>query len=341
MDSMGKRWNTRLRRTAALVAGLAVVASLAACGTSATSAGSPTPPPETSVSPEPSNSPSPSESPAPSPSETPSPSASPSPEPSVSSTPSLEPTAEPSTEPTEEPTTEPTEEPTSEPTEEPTSEPTEEPTTEPTEEPTEEPAEPESLQVGSEGWRVEKLQRRLAAMRFFVPDIDGVFGEDTMHAVMAFQKANRIGVDGVVGPQTRAALAKPVTLEPRADTLARHVEIFIDRQILMFVWNGRVTKVFDTSTGNGATFENESGSLVEARTPLGAFTVQRKIDGLRVSYLGELWRPAYFYGGYAIHGSPSVPSVPASHGCVRLTFKAMDWAFDRLPIGTPVYVYAS
>ena len=42
--------------------------------------------------------------------------------------------------------------------------------------------------------------------------------------------------------------------------------------------------------------------------------VQRKINGVRVSRLGELYRPAYFVGGYAIHGSPSVPNFPASHG---------------------------
>src|SRR6266508_2896105 len=201
------------------------------------------------------------------------------------------------------------------------------------------PPEPEVLRVGSTGPGVEQLQRLLASMRFFVPDIDGVFGDDTMHAVMAFQKANGIGIDGVVGPETRTALEHPLTLTPQDSSPGKHVEVDLSRQILMFVWKGQVTHVFDTSTGSGAMFENQSGDLVEARTPVGHFAVQRKIDGLRVSYLGELWRPAYFDGGYAIHGSPSVPASPASHGCVRLTFSAMDWAFDRLDVGTPVFVY--
>ncbi len=301
-----------VRRLVAVAAGLVLAGSLAACQASGTSASgssplSPTPDPTRAGSPTPSL-----ESPTPGPSASPTvqPSARPSAEPSVS--PSAEPSAEPS----------------------PSADPT--PTADPSPSP---PPEPEVLRVGSTGPGVEQLQRLLASMRFFVPDIDGVFGDDTMHAVMAFQKANGIGIDGVVGPETRTALEHPLTLTPQDSSPGKHVEVDLSRQILMFVWKGQVTHVFDTSTGSGAMFENQSGDLVEARTPVGHFAVQRKIDGLRVSYLGELWRPAYFDGGYAIHGSPSVPAYPASHGCVRLTFSAMDWAFDRLDVGTPVFVY--
>jgi len=195
------------------------------------------------------------------------------------------------------------------------------------------------MRVGDKGPAVEDLQRQLASMGFYVFAVDGVFGDDTLHAVMAFQKANRIGVDGAVGPETRKALANPVKLVAGDTSAGRHVEIDIDRQILMFVYNGQVTHVFDTSTGSGNTFENESGDTVLAHTPRGHFAIDRKIDGDHTSFLGEMWRPSYFYGGYAIHGSPSVPSYPASHGCVRLTNDVTDWAFDRLPIGTPVFVY--
>jgi lipoprotein-anchoring transpeptidase ErfK/SrfK len=69
--------------------------------------------------------------------------------------------------------------------------------------------------------------------------------------------------------------------------------------------------------------------------------VEREIDGLRRSRLGLLYRPKYFYKGVAMHGYTSVPSHPASHGCVRLTYPAMDlvWAETLAPIGTPVLVY--
>ena len=83
------------------------------------------------------------------------------------------------------------------------------------------------------------------------------------------------------------------------------------------------------------------GDVRVAVTPLGGFQIQRKIDAWRKSDLGLLYRPAYFIGGYALHGAPSVPPFPASHGCIRITIAAMDRWFDRLPVGTPMLVYRS
>jgi lipoprotein-anchoring transpeptidase ErfK/SrfK len=50
-------------------------------------------------------------------------------------------------------------------------------------------------------------------------------------------------------------------------------------------------------------------------------------------------RPNYFYRGYALHGSTSVPTSAASHGCVRLTIPAMNRVWSQLVIGERVYVY--
>jgi lipoprotein-anchoring transpeptidase ErfK/SrfK len=75
-------------------------------------------------------------------------------------------------------------------------------------------------------------------------------------------------------------------------------------------------------------------------TPRGLFEVYGQIDGLRVAPLGLLWRPKYVNGGIAVHGSPSVPPWPASHGCVRLGYPAMDmiWADGLMPMSTAVWV---
>ena len=83
------------------------------------------------------------------------------------------------------------------------------------------------------------------------------------------------------------------------------------------------------------------GDVRLAVTPLGSFAIQRKIDGWRKSKLGLLWRPAYFTGGYALHGAYSVPPFPASHGCIRITITAMDRWYAKLPVGTPMLVYRS
>lgn len=59
----------------------------------------------------------------------------------------------------------------------------------------------------------------------------------------------------------------------------------------------------------------------------------------RQSSLGLLWRPNYFHGGVALHGSTSVPTYAASHGCGRVTVPAMDRIWSQLFIGEPVHVY--
>jgi N-acetylmuramoyl-L-alanine amidase len=101
----------------------------------------------------------------------------------------------------------------------------------------------------------------------------------------------------------------------------------------------RVEVVLPISSGNGEQFRNASGSLVRARTPEGGFQFYNHIDGWRISYLGGLYRPYYFRGGYAIHGSASVPPFEASHGCVRVELHDMDFLTTRLEIGMPVFVY--
>lgn len=69
--------------------------------------------------------------------------------------------------------------------------------------------------------------------------------------------------------------------------------------------------------------------------------ITRQIDGMRHAPLGDLYRPKYFNGGIALHGSTSIPGHPASHGCTRLHNDAVDhlWAADLAPVGTPVWVY--
>ena len=62
------------------------------------------------------------------------------------------------------------------------------------------------LKLGSQGTEVQALQQRLAALGYYNGAIDGDFGRVTDTAVKAFQRANGLYVDGVVGPLTRQAL---------------------------------------------------------------------------------------------------------------------------------------
>ncbi len=61
------------------------------------------------------------------------------------------------------------------------------------------------LERGSEGRSVRVLQEALVELGYEI-DVDGDFGRATEQAVLAFQEANDLDVDGVVGPNTWAAL---------------------------------------------------------------------------------------------------------------------------------------
>jgi peptidoglycan hydrolase-like protein with peptidoglycan-binding domain len=197
-----------------------------------------------------------------------------------------------------------------------------------------------TLEAGEDGDEVRLLQARLTDLGFWLGPPDGGYGQLTRQAVMAFQKANGLSRDGVAGPATLAALQTAARPAP-ADPSGTHVEIDLERQILLVVQDGQTQWVLNTSTGNGEAYAAPGGGTSVAATPTGRFAVQREIDGLRHAPLGTLYRPKYFNGGIAIHGAGSIPARPASHGCARVTNAAMDllWSSGVTAIGSPVVVY--
>lgn len=185
-----------------------------------------------------------------------------------------------------------------------------------------------TVKYGSRGSAVTYLQQRLIALRYDVGSVDGVFGSNTLHGVYAFQKVQGISVDGVVGPVTWSKLASPYRPKARYYHSSAAVEVNLTKRVLYLTKAGAVTRIVDASPGKSST-----------PTPRGNFSITRRIDGWRQSDLGLLWRPNYFYRGYAIHGSNSVPTYAASHGCVRVTVPAMNRLWSILRIGERVHVY--
>jgi peptidoglycan hydrolase-like protein with peptidoglycan-binding domain len=162
------------------------------------------------------------------------------------------------------------------------------------------------LHPGSRGPAVRSLQESLARLTYLPHSgVDGIFGMQTWHAVVAFQGWSGLSRDGVVGPRTRSALshAHPPTPWSRASGF----EVHVPQQVLLLVRDGRVQRAVHVSTGAGG------------RTPLGHFHVYRR-EPMSWSLPFHTWMPLaqYFSGGYAIHQFAPVPAYPASHGCVRV-----------------------
>jgi lipoprotein-anchoring transpeptidase ErfK/SrfK len=165
-------------------------------------------------------------------------------------------------------------------------------------------------------------------------------GASLRHALIAFQKIEGRSRTGVLTREELEALR--VAQEPQAlETGYPHIEVDLHRQVLFVVdVAGVPLRILPISSGSGEFF-TEGGETRQAITPTGRFKVNRKIEGWRKSPLGSLYYPNYFYYGVAIHGNPSVPARPASHGCIRIPMFAARKFSEIASIDMVVIVYDS
>lgn len=206
------------------------------------------------------------------------------------------------------------------------------------------------MRQGESGLAVFTLQQRLLDLGFWIESVDGQYGFVTSQAVMAFQKMYGgifdLQATGQVDDVTAAAM---MLIEYRAkgtSTEGDLIEVDKSRQLMFLIRGGKTIWTFNASTGTGKPYteiNQKTGAPITdiAITPEGQFKVDREYtDGWEKGQLGELYRPKYFKGGVAVHGSRSIPNYPASHGCVRITTDAMDWIWeaDIMPSGSRVLV---
>lgn len=184
------------------------------------------------------------------------------------------------------------------------------------------------LRYGDHGRAVASLQRQLVKLGYLERGrADGIFADETWHAVVALQGWEQIARDGVVGPQTRRALRSALAPQPWL-RLPRALEIDLTRQVLLVVEGGAVRRAVHVSTG-------ASGFA----TPEGRFTVTRR-KRMSWSQRYRVWLPyaLYFDRGLALHGFRVVPDRPASHGCIRIPLDEAPLVFRASPRGTPVVI---
>ena len=210
---------------------------------------------------------------------------------------------------------------------------------------------PETIQASGQrsGPPTRAAQKKLLELGFWLKETNGRFEDTTRQAVMAFQKYFRLKPTGSITSGTAYLLdtvTSPATGLSTEGTLA---EVDKQRQLLFLVVDGQTTAVLNASTGDDREYEepdaNSPGVVIRgvALTPEGEFSINReRPDGWWIGDLGQIYRPKYFIGGVAIHGSTSVPAYPASHGCVRVSVSAMDMIWDSglLPRGTTVVVHS-
>ena len=153
------------------------------------------------------------------------------------------------------------------------------------------------------------------------------------------QKQNGLVRDAIVGPLTRKALANGSLPRPVGGSGTR-VEVHLRKQLLLVVKEGRTTMALNTSTGNGEYYWL-NGRRYRATTPTGSWKVYYAYSkGWQYGDLGKMWKPMYYNSGWAVHGSTSIPPWPASHGCSRLSVRAMNmlWSTGTMYVGSRVTI---
>jgi lipoprotein-anchoring transpeptidase ErfK/SrfK len=174
-----------------------------------------------------------------------------------------------------------------------------------------------------------ELQERLAKIHFLPRSaVDGVNGYRTQQAVLAFQAWNDLGRDGVVGPQTTAALASAHRPKPHASGPAHRIEVYREKGVALLIEHNKTKRAIHVSSGARGT-----------ETPSGTYKVFRKeLKSWSVPF--QVWLPyaSYFNQGIAFHEYPDVPPFPASHGCVRVPAPEAKGVYEFASLGTTVVV---
>ena len=187
---------------------------------------------------------------------------------------------------------------------------------------------------------LKQAESRLAEMGYRPGRVDGVIDGDTRSALVLFQKWEGRKLTGQLNRAEFDAIVNAEAPQAR-DSGYRHVEVDLDRQVLLLTDDeGAVMRILPVSTGSNKRY-NENGIRGLAYTPTGRFRIYAKISGWRKSPLGLLYYPNYFSDGLAIHGNPSVPNSPQSHGCIRIPMSAAVEISKELPLGSILLIYDS
>jgi lipoprotein-anchoring transpeptidase ErfK/SrfK len=195
-----------------------------------------------------------------------------------------------------------------------------------------------SKQVSMTASDIREAEQLLSDLGYWTGTIDGRMDVASRDALIAFQKVEGRQTTGKLTRLEIEALRNATRPLPLESGYA-HVEADLGRQVLFVVdTSGKVTNILPISSGNGEEFTSE-GWTRRAVTPTGRFKVYRKVEGWRKAPLGNIYYPNYFLSGVAIHGSQSVPTRPASHGCIRIPLFAAKEFSEIISTGTVVIVH--
>src|SRR5229473_2542647 len=115
--------------------------------------------------------------------------------------------------------------------------------------------------------QTREAERRLSAMGYWTGAVDGLFDPATRPALMAFQKYEGRPITGQLTLDELEAIR--TSTSPKARELGyAHVEVDLDRQVLLVVNDDGRVRVLPISSGSGKPFVDEGQTSI-AYTPRG------------------------------------------------------------------------
>lgn len=185
---------------------------------------------------------------------------------------------------------------------------------------------------------IPQVQERLVELHFDPGPLDGRLSAETRAALWGFQKVNGLKPVSRLTAKTLYALDHPREVVPLVKRgPANRVEVDLGRQLMFVYAKGELALITHVSTGANRHY-CEKGVCGYAVTHAGDFRVYKKVRGWQRGRLGAMYKPMYFDGGIALHGSTRVPLRPASHGCVRIPLHTAGEVFHLVRKGMRVYV---
>ena len=183
-----------------------------------------------------------------------------------------------------------------------------------------------SARPGSRGPVVRTLQSQLARLGYVVGR-PGLYDARTARAVLAFRKVTGMRRTEIASSDVFRRLARGGgRFRVRFPAHGKHVEADLSRQVIALIRGSKVERIYPVSSGKPST-----------PTIRGHFRVYMKSPGTNAK---GMYMSSYFIRGFAIHGYPSVPVFPASHGCLRVPNSEAVSIYNWLDRGDIVDVYA-
>lgn len=176
----------------------------------------------------------------------------------------------------------------------------------------------------------------------------------TKELVRKFQREKGIKADGIAGPATIAKINEEIRTSPykiglRIPKVNRSGNLIIinkSSNTLYHMQNGRVSKVYPVATGktSNLTPNGKHKLIVKLINPAwGGAGISKPIPGGAANNpLGPRWLGISYGGGgkYGMHGNSNPSSIGkyASLGCVRMKNPDVKDLYNRVPLGTPVWI---